>query len=63
MWVLISTPLLQILLEEGFSANFRELLNNSKVVFVAYAFFNDTDLMETAKFHAGLIDNAISQMQ
>ncbi len=44
--VLINTPLLQALCAEGFGTNFNGALSNQQVVFVAYTFVDDTDLIE-----------------
>ncbi len=45
-----SFPLLQALQANGFGTNFHGAISESWIVFVAYAFVDDTDLIEAARF-------------
>ncbi len=48
--ILISTPLLKALRNSGFGMNFKGALSSHRVIFMAYVFVDDTDLIETTKF-------------
>ncbi len=52
-WVLISTPLLKALRKLGFGTDFKGAMSSQCVVFVAYAFVDDTNMIETAKIQSG----------
>ncbi len=49
--------------KEGFEINFRGAIGNMHVASVAYAFVNDSDLIETAKNHRETIDHIMYQIQ
>ena len=49
IWTVVSSPLLQILKEDGFGTFFQTALSNHLIRIVGYAFVDDTDLIQTAK--------------
>ncbi len=58
-WWLISLSLLQAQQADGFGTNFWWPISESWVIFVTYAFFNNTDLIETAKFPSDNIEDMV----
>ena len=48
IWAIISTPVLNMMREEGFGAFLKASISGDEVSFVGYAFVDDTDLCETA---------------
>ena len=48
IWAIISTPVLNMMREEGFDAFFKASISGDELGFVGYAFVDDTDLCETA---------------
>ena len=48
IWVMLSTPLLNMMRKENFGAHFRTPLSNQKVSFVGCSFVDDTDLVYSA---------------
>jgi len=49
MWAVVSTPMLEVMREEGFCTVFKALISEEEIKFVGYAFVDDTDLILTAK--------------
>ena len=49
IWAVVSSPLLQILKEDGFGTFFQTALSNHMIRIVGYAFVDDTDLIQMAK--------------
>ena len=49
IWAVVSSPLLQILQEDGYDTFFHTVLSNKSIRIVGYEFVNDTDLIQTAK--------------
>jgi hypothetical protein len=49
IWAVISSPLLQIMKEEGFGTFFCTSITDDKIQLVGYAFVDDTDLVQTGK--------------
>jgi len=47
IWVVISTPILDMLCEVGFGAGFKLAISGTQVSFVGYSFIDDTDLVQT----------------
>jgi hypothetical protein len=47
IWAVVSTPVLNMLREEGFGVFFKTAISGGNVHFVAYAFVDDTDLCTT----------------
>ena len=48
IWAVVSSPLLQILKEDGYGTYFRTALSDKPIRIVGYAFVDDTDLIQTA---------------
>ncbi len=51
------------LVGKNFGIDFHIVVSNLRVIFVAYAFADDTDLIETAKYKWETIDHVVYQMQ
>ncbi len=56
-------PLLKALRNSSFGTDFKGALSFHRVVFVAYAFVDDTDLIKTSKFAQDDFDRVLLQMQ
>lgn len=52
IWALVSTPVLNMLREEGFGAAFEASISGDRIHFVGYAFVDDTDLITTLSLDA-----------
>ncbi len=63
LWVLTSTPLLQIFQADGFEAELCGAQSLTYVVFVAFTFANNMDLIEAAKLYWELINHVAYQMK
>ena len=49
IWAVVSTPVLDMLREEGYGVCFKAAISGTRVYFVAYSFVDDTDLCTTLK--------------
>ena len=58
----VSSPLLQILQEDGFVTFFRTAISGKEIRIVGYAFVDDTDLIQTAK-EGENVDQVLNKMQ
>jgi len=47
IWAVVSTPILDILREAGFSTTFKLAISSQSISFVGYSFVDDTDLIHT----------------
>ncbi len=47
---------------DGFGTDFKGALSNSWVVFVAYAFVDDTDIIETQKYPTNTLDSVMGNI-
>ena len=56
IWVVVSSPLLQILKEDGFGTFFKKAISQNLIRIVGYAFVNDTDLIQRAQSGQTFID-------
>jgi hypothetical protein len=63
IWVVVSSPLLDIMREEGFGTFFKTSLSAKVVRFVGYAFVDDTDLIQTGKDGSETGLEILEQMQ
>ncbi len=48
IWAAVSTPILNLMRDEGFGVHFRSALTGELIHFVGYAFVDDTDLCQTS---------------
>ena len=48
IWAAVSSPLLQVLKEDGYGTYFCTALSDKPIRIVGYAFVDDTDLIQTA---------------
>jgi len=48
IWVVVSTPILNLLRQEGYGAAFKAAISSNQIQFVGYSFIDDTDLMQTS---------------
>ena len=62
IWAVVSSPLLQILNEEGYGTFFQTALTNQPIRIVGYAFVDDTDLIQTAK-ESETFQDVLQEMQ
>jgi hypothetical protein len=58
IWVVLSTPLLNLLRECGLGCTFTSPISQETVYFVGYSFIDDTDLIQTAKKGESSLDVA-----
>ena len=63
IWAVVSSPLLQIMKEEGFGTFFKVSLTNDTIGLVGYAFVDDTDLIQTGKDGSESSLEVLQQMQ
>ena len=56
IWVVVSSPLLQILKEDGFGTFFKKAISQNLIRIVGYAFVDDTNLIQTAQPGQTFID-------
>ena len=49
IWAVVSSPIVQILKEDGFRTYFKTAISQKQICIVGYAFVNDADLIQTAK--------------
>jgi hypothetical protein len=63
IWAVISSPLLQIMKEEGLGTFFRMSITDDKIQLVGYAFIDDTDLVQTGKTGQETAQEVLVQMQ
>jgi hypothetical protein len=47
IWVVVSSPVLQILRQEGYGAFFKAAISGEDIRLVGYAFVDDTNLIQT----------------
>jgi hypothetical protein len=47
IWAVVSSPVLQILRQEGYEAYFKAAISGEQIRLVGYAFVDDTDLIQT----------------
>ncbi len=50
-WVLVSTLLLQVLRVEGFGTHFCGMVSNGEIIFIVYAFVDDTNSLRQKSIH------------
>ena len=62
IWAVVSSPLLQILREDGFGTFFDTSISRKTIRIVGYAFVDDTDLIQTAK-DGQSFDEVLDEMQ
>jgi len=48
IWATVSTPILNMLREEGFGTIFHTAISMEQICFISYTFIDDTDLCQTA---------------
>jgi hypothetical protein len=63
IWAVVSSPLLDIMCEEGFGTFFKMSLSAQVICFVGYAFADDTDLVQTGKDGSETGLEILEQMQ
>ena len=49
IWAVVSSPILQILKEDGFGTFFKTAISQKQIRIVGYTFVDDTDLIQTSK--------------
>lgn len=63
IWAIVSSPLLDIMHEEGFGTFFKTSLSSQAICFAGYAFVDDTDLVQTGKDGTETRLEILAQMQ
>ena len=64
MWVLISTPLLNMLREKGYCGNFRSPITKENTKLVGFAFVDNTNLILVDMFDTSMdLDELAEKMQ
>jgi hypothetical protein len=63
IWAVVSSPLLDIMREEGFGTFFKTSISSQDIRFVGYAFVDNTDLIQTSKDGTETGDEMREQMQ
>jgi len=48
IWAVVSTPILNLLRQEGYGAAFKAAISSNQIQFVGYSFIDDTDLIQTS---------------
>ena len=62
VWAVVSSPVLQIMQNEGFGTFFKMSLSGKTIHLVGYAFVDDTDFIQTAKQGQSLV-NVLRELQ
>ena len=62
IWAVVSSPLLDILREDGYGTFFETAISDKQIRIVGYAFVDDTDLIQTAKDNE-TFDDVLNEMQ
>lgn len=63
VWAAVSSPVLQIMKEEGFGTFFKEAISRDDIRLVGYAFVDDTDLIQTGVSAQEPIESVIKRAQ
>ena len=63
IWAVVSSPLLQILKEEGFGTFFKAGISKNEIRLVGYAFVDDTDLIQTSQYPTQPFQRVLEQAQ
>lgn len=63
IWALVSTPILNMIREEGYGVAFKLVISGEEVRFAGYAFVDDTDLCHTAKSSETSTPQLLQEMQ
>ena len=63
IWAAVSTPVLNLMRDEGFGTDFSAAISKESIQFVGYAFVDDTDLCETARADDTSAENVTKRMQ
>jgi len=63
IWAVVSTPILDLLCQEGFDAACKASISNNNISFVSYSFVNDMDLIQTGPTIDSTCDDIIPLMQ
>ena len=63
IWAVVSSPLLQILKEEGFGTYFKAGISKQAIRLVGYAFVDDTDLIQTSKHQTQAFAEVLEEAQ
>jgi hypothetical protein len=63
IWAVVSSPLLNIIREEGFRNFFKTSISLQEIRFVGYAFVDDTNLIQTSKDGTKTSAEMLEQMQ
>jgi len=59
----VSTPMLEVMRDEGFCTVFKALISEEEIKFVGYAFVDNTDLILTTKLSTDTFQEVAEAMQ
>jgi len=63
IWAVVSTPILDLLRQEGFDTTFKASISNNIISFIGYFFFDDMDLIQTGPNINSICDDILPLMQ
>jgi len=63
IWAVVSTPILDLLQEEGYGAAFKAVVSGDNIQFVGYSFANNTDLIQTGPTINSMATETLPLMQ
>jgi hypothetical protein len=63
IWAVVSSPVLQILRQEGYGAFFKAAISGEEIRLVGYTFVDDTDLIQTGRSPTDSFSSVFSQAQ
>jgi len=63
IWAVVSTPILNLLQQEGYGAAFQALVSGDLIQFVRYSFVNNTDLIQTGPTIHSMATDTLPLMQ
>jgi len=63
IWAVVSTPILDLLCQEGYGAAFKAVVSGNQIQFVGYSFVDDTDLIQTRPTITSMMGDTLPLMQ
>jgi len=63
IWAVVSTPILDLLRQEGYGTAFKAAVSGDQIQFVRYSFMDDMDLIQTGPTITSTMGNTLPLMQ
>jgi len=63
IWAIISTPILDLLRQEGYGAAFKVAVSRDQIQFIGYSFMDDMDLIQTGSTITSTMGDTLPLMQ